>query len=169
MKAMLLLSASLLLFPALLQANEESVAVENDVSFTVDFVTFKEAKPKFRPVHQAQPVYPAELLSKHVEGYAVVAFLVDLEGKTTQCQVAAATNAEFGEAARVAIEQWRFTPPQFGGKPGLIAMQLPIEFKIQEDVNASPATTTQGPKVALNSPAAVSATVAPASAAQTGS
>jgi protein TonB len=168
MKTAFLLSASLLFSPIALLATEPTTPVENEISFTVDFVTFKEAKPKFRPVHQEQPVYPAELLNKRVEGFAVVAFLVDLDGKTAQCQVAAATNAAFGEAARAAIEHWRFTPPQFGGKPGLIAMQLPIEFKLVNS-NAPSSAPLEGDNVALrSSPAGSSATTASA-AAQAGS
>lgn len=168
MKIAFLLSASLLIGSSLLVASEQAAIVENEIGFTVDFVTFKEAKPKFRPVHQEQPVYPAELLSKRVEGAAVVAFLVNLDGSTSECQVAAATDPAFGEAARKAIELWRFTPPQFGGKPGPIAMQLPIEFKMTDSVASPAAASTEGEKVALRSSPRDSS-ASPTSAAQAGS
>lgn len=151
MKSTFLLSAALLLGATVARAEEPLLAVENEVSFTVEFVTFKEAKAKFRPVHQAQPVYPAELLHKGVEGVAVVAFLVNLDGKTSECQVAAATNPAFGEAARAAIEQWQFTRPQFGGKPGPIAMQFPIEFKVADDAKVASGADVRGQQVALRS------------------
>lgn len=134
MKAALLLCLSLTLGPILALASDSTTPVANAVRFDGDYVTFKEAKPKFRPVHQEQPVYPQELLSKRVEGYALVAFLVELDGTTTQVQVVEATDSAFGEAARTAISQWQFSPPQFGGTPGRIAMTLPVEFTVPAQV-----------------------------------
>lgn len=121
---------------------EQTTPVMNAVSFEGAYVTFGEAKPKFRPVHQEQPVYPEKLLQRRIEGFAIVAFLVELDGKTTQCQVVEASDAAFGEAARAAIALWEFSPPQFGGKPGRIAMSLPVEFTVPARVamesNAAP-------------------------------
>ena len=116
------------------RAEEQTVHVVNAVSFEGAYVTFSEAKPKFRPVHQEQPVYPENLLKRRVEGFAIVAFLVELDGTTTQCQVVEASDAAFGEAARAAIALWAFSPPQFGGKPGRIAMSFPVEFTVPAQV-----------------------------------
>jgi protein TonB len=113
------------------------------VTFDGDYVTFTEAKPKFRPLHQEQPVYPQELLKEKVEGYAVVAFLVELDGTITQCQVVEATDAAFGEAARAAIARWQFSPPKFGGKPGRIAMSFPVEFTVPPQVAMEAAKAPQ--------------------------
>ncbi len=140
MKPALLLASVLMLASALAQTPEaETQPVFNEVSFTGEFVTFAEAKPKFRPVHQAQPVYPENFLQKGIEGYAVIAFLVDLDGTPTQCQVAEASDPAFGEAARQAIAQWRFSPPEFRGKAGPILMQLPIDFSLAETAAVAPA------------------------------
>ncbi|HTO04880.1 MAG TPA: TonB family protein [Opitutus sp.] len=119
---------------AQMQAAEGTSPVMNAVSFRGEYVTFSEAKPKFRPVHQEQPVYPEDLLKRRVEGFAIVAFLVELDGTTTQCQVVEASDAAFGEAARAAIALWEFSPPQFGGKPGRIAMSFPVEFTVPAQV-----------------------------------
>ena len=117
-------------------SDPESRPVENAVNFTGDFVTFREAKPKFKPLVQAQPAYPHELLERRVEGFAVIAFLVDLDGTTTQCQVVKASDVAFGEAARAAIERWKFSAPTFAGKKGRIAMQFPVEFSLPNQGNA---------------------------------
>ena len=123
----------------------ETQPVFNEVSFTGEFVTFAEAKPKFRPLHQAQPVYPEMFLKQGIEGYAVIAFLVDLDGTPRQCQVAEASDPAFGEAARQAIAQWRFSPPEFRGKPGPILMQLPIDFSLAETAAVAPPSTPNSP------------------------
>ena len=124
------------------QAEEATTPVMNAVSFSGEYVTFSEAKPKFRPVHQEQPVYPENFLKQKLEGFAIVAFLVELDGTTSQCQVVEASDAAFGEAARAAIALWQFSPPQFSGKPGRIAMSFPVEFTIPAQVamesNATP-------------------------------
>jgi TonB family protein len=121
--------------------------VVNDVAFVGEYVSFGEAKPKFRPVHQEQPVYPAELLERRIEGFAVVAFLVELDGTTSQCQVAKASDVAFGEAAREAISKWKFTAPEFAGKRGPIAMRLPVDFTLAPEA-AGPAPAANGDKVA---------------------
>ena len=134
MKTSLLFCALLVFAFTSVRAADETKPVMNAVSFTGEYVTFREAKPKFRPVEQPQPVYPQELLAKRVEGFALVAFLVERDGRTTQCQVVEASDAAFGEAARAAIAQWTFSPPQFAGTPGPIAMTLPIEFTVPPQV-----------------------------------
>lgn len=113
--------------------------VVNDVVFAGDHVSFGEAKAKFRPIHQAQPVYPEALLEQRIEGFAVVAFLVELDGSTSQVQVAKASDVAFGEAARAAIAQWRFSPPEFAGKRGPIVLKLPVDFTLQPELPAGAA------------------------------
>ncbi len=138
------LSLSLLLANTIgLRAEEPTSAVFNAVSFEGDYVTFHEANAKFRPVHQEQPVYPQELLSKRVEGFAVVAFLVELDGRISLCQVVEASDAAFGEAARAAIALWKFSPPEFRGRPGRIAMSFPVEFTVPGQVAMESATPAQ--------------------------
>jgi hypothetical protein len=48
--------------------------------------------------------------------------------------VVEASDKAFGEAARAAISLWKFTPPQFGGTPGPIAMRFPVEFTVPAQV-----------------------------------
>lgn len=138
MKSPLLGLVSALLLASSALAQSEPQPVFNEVSFTGDFVTFAEAKPKFRPIHQASPEYPASFLREGVEGYAVIAFLVGLDGVPQQVQVAEASDAAFGEAARQAISQWRFSAPEFRGKSGPIVMQLPVDFSLAETADTAP-------------------------------
>lgn len=149
MKIALLLGSAFLFLTSLLKAEPEYFRpVVNDIYFTGEVVSFGEAKAKFRPVHQAQPEYPAELLSKRIEGFAVIAFLVELDGTTSQCQVFKASDVAFGEAARAAIAKWRFSAPEFAGKRGPIVMRLPVDFTLDpvaDDVAGKP---TAGPSVA---------------------
>ena len=143
MKALCLAYLVVLAALAAARAEEQVKPVMNAVSFEGAYVTFNEAKPKFRPVHQEQPIYPENLLKRRIEGFAVVAFLVELDGTISQCQVVEASDAAFGEAARAAIALWEFSPPQFGGKPGRIAMSFPVEFTVPAQVAMESSATPE--------------------------
>jgi TonB family protein len=142
MKAVITCIALLVLSLAAVQA-AETTPVANAVRFEGDYVTFNEAKPKFKPVHQEQPVYPEDLLKSRVEGFAIIAFLVELDGSITQCQVVEASDAAFGESARAAIARWQFSPPQFSGTPGRIAMSFPVEFTVPAQLAMESHSTPQ--------------------------
>ncbi len=59
--------------------------------------------------------------------------MVELDGHTSQVQVRFATNPEFGEAAKEAIEQWIFTPGLRNGVPVRVAFTEPMIFNLSYD------------------------------------
>ena len=65
---------------------------------------------------QPMPAYPLALLPRKVAGTAVVRFYVDEDGRVRLPEVIQATEPEFAEAALAAVKQWRYEPPQLGGR-----------------------------------------------------
>lgn len=65
---------------------------------------------------QPMPQYPAALAPRQVEGTAAVRFYVDEEGRVRLPELIEATTPEFAEAALAAVAQWRYEPPQEGGR-----------------------------------------------------
>jgi len=59
---------------------------------------------------------------------AVVAYMVEMDGRTSQVQLVSATDDEFGKAACEAVMRWRFTPPMKDGVPVRVARQMPFTF-----------------------------------------
>jgi RNA polymerase sigma factor (sigma-70 family) len=85
-------------------------------------------KPK--AVYRAQPKYPAELKVLGMEGKALVSFVVGADGVVREVEVEDATNDAFGEAAKKALEQWKFKAAQKGGSTVNCRIAQPFVFSI---------------------------------------
>lgn len=80
------------------------------------------------PVHQIPPFYPASLLGEKPTGDAVIAFIIDRDGRCRLARIVVATREEFGWAAATAIERWVFDPPRCGGQPTDVRVSIPVDF-----------------------------------------
>lgn len=78
---------------------------------------------------QPMPAYPAALRSRPVEGNAAVRFYVDEAGRVRLPEVISATAPEFAEAALAAVAQWRYEPPQDGGRSIVASDNWSFQFK----------------------------------------
>ncbi len=65
-----------------------------------------------------------------IDASAVIAFIVEKDGTTSEAQVVKTTDEEFGEAARQSILRRRYSPPKKGGQPVRIAVEEPLGFMI---------------------------------------
>ncbi len=79
---------------------------------------------------QPQPIYPAKYVAAGSKGYAVIAFVIDRQGRTTDLQAVRATNAAFAEAAKTAVSQWVFLPAKKNGHPVACNVTQLIEFNV---------------------------------------
>lgn len=74
------------------------------------------------------PSYPPALSGRHIRGVATVSFIVDTEGRVRVAAVTDASEREFGEATRVAVNTWRFAPPRHFGLPVLVMVERTFRF-----------------------------------------
>jgi TonB family protein len=105
--------------------------VHNQVTFSGDYITIEQAdvRPHVIRRFQVPPHYPSAMHDAGIyAGKAIIAFMVEQDGHTSQVQVEFATTPEFGEAAKEAIEQWIFTPGMRNGVPVRVARKEPISF-----------------------------------------
>ena len=66
-------------------------------------------------------IYPPQARTQGVEGYVVVRYDVDAQGRVTNARVMSASPPDvFDEAALQAISRWRFRPAERGGEPQAI-------------------------------------------------
>lgn len=66
----------------------------------------------------AGAIYPPQARAQGVEGYAVVRYDVDVEGRVRNARVvASAPQGVFDESALQAVSRWKFTPAQRNGQP----------------------------------------------------
>jgi TonB family protein len=103
--------------------------VNNRVAFSGEYVRdHVDLWPK--SLWRRPPQYPSSMRDAGITGKAIIDFLVEPDGHTSQVQVQFATNQTFGEAAKEAIEQWLFTPAVRNGVPVRIRMEEPIIFDL---------------------------------------
>jgi protein TonB len=86
----------------------------------------------------AAPAYPLDLLAKHVEGTAVVRYVVDTTGfaDTGSFSVVRATDPGFVRAVREALPYMRFSPAKIGLRKVRQLVEQPFTFKISPSLAA---------------------------------
>jgi protein TonB len=113
----------------------EKIAISGGVK---DVIEQAIPKPIFKPAlrdakyaSKFQPRYPAGLLSKNIEGKAVLKILIGADGLVRQANVVSSTHEDFGIAAvDQALKSWRFKPATRDGKPVEDWQTITIRFNI---------------------------------------
>lgn len=80
-------------------------------------------------IHQVQPVFPRNALAIRLEGTVVMRALVDREGHIASLQVLSG-HPFFINAARDAVNQWRYRPYVLNGQPVEVETQITVNFKL---------------------------------------
>lgn len=86
------------------------------------------------PVVQPAPVFPFNLKREAVQGHVRVEFVVDTEGRVHHPFVIQSSHPGFDEAAITGVARWRFRPGYKNGRKVNTRMQVPIVFKIVDDL-----------------------------------
>jgi TonB family protein len=107
--------------------------VDNKVTFSGEYITLQQADVQPREQFRRSPRYPSSMRDAGITGKALIAFMVEPDGHTSQVQIESATNSIFGEAAKEAIEQWTFTPAMRNGVPVRVILKVPIAFDLSPD------------------------------------
>jgi protein TonB len=84
------------------------------------------------------PQYPFELHKAGVTGHAVVEFVVNTAGETTDVHAVSATHPLFAAAAVAAVRRAKFVPGYRGGRAVFTRLQVPLYFTL-EDQKPAPA------------------------------
>jgi protein TonB len=80
-----------------------------------------------------QRTYPPLLRDAGIVGEARLQFVINTDGRVDPAtvQVVGATNEQFGDAARRAVEHFRFKPASMMGEPVRVLITIPIRFNVQ--------------------------------------
>jgi len=81
-----------------------------------------------KPVNLVSPDYPEDQRRQRENGYVVVAFTVDTEGRVNDVEVQDSTNDAFEAAALSAVRQWRFKPARRDGQPVEVRLSQRLDF-----------------------------------------
>jgi protein TonB len=87
------------------------------------------------PMVVLPPQYPPRALMRRIQGYVVVSFVVDTRGLVSSVDVIEAEPpGYFEDAARSAVERWRFRPHTRDGEPvpALVTTRIMFDERLQE-------------------------------------
>lgn len=73
-------------------------------------------------------IYPISKLLNRKEGYAIVEFLIDVDGATKNIVVIESSDKVFGDHALIAIRDWKFEPAQKNGEAVPVKIRYRSEF-----------------------------------------
>ena len=82
------------------------------------------------PIKQVRPRYPYDLRQRHIEGMAMVLFIVDRNGNVVSALSTQATDAAFADSAVAAVLQWKFRPAEVKGKTVNCRLMVPLNFSL---------------------------------------
>jgi protein TonB len=80
-------------------------------------------------VTRVKPDYPAIARDAGMEGKVVVRMLVGLDGRVRRAELERSSPV-FDEAALAAARQWTFTPATTNGKPVMVWVRVPFDFRL---------------------------------------
>ncbi|CZF83165.1 transport protein TonB [Grimontia celer] len=80
--------------------------------------SFGQGNQAAMPLVRVQPSYPAKALRRGIEGYVIVSFTINQEGRPTGMKVIEASPKRiFDREALRALKKWKYTPLLIDGKP----------------------------------------------------
>lgn len=86
------------------------------------------------PIFQPSPVYPNSMKTAAITATVMVEFIVDTRGQVANATAIDSTHYGFEEAAVAGVQKWKFRAGMRWGRKVNTRMQVPIVFKIVEDV-----------------------------------
>lgn len=85
-----------------------------------------------KPVERVAPEYPSRARSKSIEGSVTLSVLVDESGAVRDVQVLEADPpGVFDDAARTAVQGWRFEPGLYQGRAVPVRVQQVMRFALE--------------------------------------
>lgn len=80
--------------------------------------------------HRVTPVYPEQARTQGIQGAVVLEAMVGEDGTVEHVSVLSSGPSSLANAARRAVEQWRYTPLELNGKPMPVRKQITINFTL---------------------------------------
>ena len=91
------------------------------------------------------PRYPDALREAGVEGEVLAQFVVERDGRVDirSFKVTRSTDPQFTEAVKGALQDFRFSPAQVGGRPVRQLVQMPFQFSLRKPPTAPPTSNVR--------------------------
>lgn len=100
-------------------------------------------KVKYSP----DPPYPEAARKEHIEGTVVLWLVVDGDGVPQDIKVARSLRGDLDAAALKTVQNWRFEPATFDGKPVAVQINVEVNFRLNDQKNGSTRAPNASPEI----------------------
>jgi protein TonB len=83
--------------------------------------------------HQVTPVYPQQARTQRIQGAVVLEAMIKEDGTVAHVTVLSGGPSSLVNAARQAVQQWRYTPLELNGKPMPMRKEITIKFTLPQN------------------------------------
>jgi TonB family protein len=83
--------------------------------------------------HRVTPVYPEQARTQRIQGAVVLEAMIKEDGTVAHVTVLSGGPSSLANAARQAVEQWRYTPLELNGKPMPTRKEITIKFTLPQN------------------------------------
>lgn len=81
-----------------------------------------------RPVSQPQPTYPIEARKEHLAGAVLFRAVIGTTGSIRKLEPVGATDPMFVDAAKAAVQKWKYNPAVWNGQPVELETVIAVNF-----------------------------------------
>ena len=94
---------------------------------------FKAGEGEYLPIVKVAPIYPNRALSRGIEGYCIIEFVVTRNGTTANGKVIECTSSLFAKASLKASSKFKYKPRVINGTPiDVPGVQHKITFELEK-------------------------------------
>ena len=83
--------------------------------------------------HRVTPVYPEQARTQRIQGAVVLEAMIKEDGTVGHVTVLSGGPSSLANAARQAVQQWRYTPLELNGKPLPMRKEITIKFTLPQN------------------------------------
>jgi protein TonB len=115
--------------------NQMNTGVSFNPNISVQATTLQAGEGDYLPIVKVQPIYPRRALSRGVEGYVIVEFMVTRLGTTQDVKVVEAQPPGYFERAAInAAQKFKYKPKVINGEPVDVAgVRNIIRFEMEKE------------------------------------
>jgi len=84
-----------------------------------------------RKLVDTKPVYPETARRARLEGVVILEIIVDKQGSVRNWKVLRPLSLGLTEAAVAAVQQWKYEPPMYNGRPVEVLITVTMRFSLQ--------------------------------------
>lgn len=81
-------------------------------------------------IHYVQPEYPELARRARMEGFVILNAVIDKQGNVKDAEVLRGLGLGLNEAAMDAVQQWKYTPTYYNGRPVEVILTVNVTFTL---------------------------------------